>query len=103
MTPRQLKVVFKLIQMEYDEKIAKDAVSSTGIVDTVMNENEVMNDEEMKSEVALEEPSLLKRISSSMQVDPYNRVSSLAKAVQLLEAMIKSIKQGDVISEHNLL
>ena len=89
--------------MEYDEKIAKDAVSSTGIVDTVMNENEVMNDEEMKSEVALEEPSLLKRISSSMQVDPYNRVSSLAKAVQLLEAMIKSIKQGDVISEHNLL
>ena len=57
----------------------------------------------MKSEVALEEPSLLKRISSSMQVDPYNRVSSLAKAVQLLEAIIKSIKQGDVISEHNLL
>lgn len=89
--------------MEYDEKIAKDAVSSTGIVDTVMNENEVMDDEEMKSEIALEEPYLLKRISSSMQVDPYNRVSSLAKAVQLLEAMIKSIKQGDVISEHNLL
>lgn len=57
----------------------------------------------MKSEVTLEEPSLLKRISSSMQVDPYNRVASLAKAVQLLEAMIKSIKQGDVISEHNLL
>ncbi len=52
---------------------------------------EIMNDEEMKEDLTFEELPLLRRVSSTMQVDPYNRTVSLAKAVHLLKAMIESL------------
>lgn len=62
---------------------------------------EITNEEEMKEDDTFEEPSLLRRVSSNMQVDPYNRTVSLAKAVHLLKAMIDSTENREIaIREH---
>ena len=97
--PNQLHSVFKLIKAEYDDRIAKDLQQQADFIMEETNE-----DEEMKSQVGeLDDLPLLKRLSSEMQVDPYNRVSSLVIAIDILEKLIKKCKNDEQIPEHPLI
>ena len=55
--------------------------------------DETNEDEEMKSQ--LDDLPLLKKLSSEMQVDPYNRVSSLVIAVEILEKLILKCRNAE--------
>ena len=58
----------------------------------------------MKSQIGeLDDLPLLKRLSSEMQVYPYNRVSSLVIAVEILEKLIIKCRNAEQIPEHPLI
>ena len=56
----------------------------------------------MKSDI-FDDLTLLRRVSSKMEVEPYNRISALAKAVQLLDTSIKACQNVDKLVEHSLV
>ena len=93
-TPGQLLTVFKLIKQEHDSRFAQ--VDSKIDTDVTMNSAEDDDDEEIK----LEEVPLLKKLSSEMQVEPYNRVTSLVRAIRLLESLIKTCRDAQPVPEH---